>query len=112
MLDQRIEDARTAGKNPFDVMPSDDAAVAALIKPYTRTFQQTMNDLDTEQFGASRSEPAGAADLKTQAGIVAAHRAGKITREQATQALIDGGFAAAPPPTAAPAPALQVPLAR
>lgn len=101
MLDDKIEEYRKAGKNPGDLLrPSspDYMGKPEAIEHYKGPLQKLLQDAP---------KPGAAADLSSQAGIVAAYKAGNISREEASRRLIAGGFAAAPG-TAQPQP--QAPL--
>jgi len=100
-----------AGKSPGELVAQD--KLETLVKPFRRSDAELARDQLTAGVEAGAGSPAGAAapDLTTQAGIVAAYRANKLSRQQAEEALIRGGFAAADaPPVPPPAPALHPPI--
>lgn len=111
MLDQRIDEYQKAGKNPFDLLTPgkpDYMGAPDVLKPLKRTFQQAVEDVDTEQFGAGAT---GAVDLSTPAGLKAAVAAGKITRQAGEAEAVKRGWIAAPAPVApVAAPTLSVPV--
>lgn len=90
------QDGIAAGKSPSELVEKKN--IDALIQPYLRTPAERMRDRLAEGIGAPTAASPGP-DLTTQAGIIAAYRAGQIGYAQASQALIGGGFAAPAGPT-------------
>lgn len=91
-----------AGKSPGELLAKD--KLDALMAPFRRTDAERARDMVGAEATATGNQPAQPAnapvDLSTQAGIVAAYRAGKLSRDQAAKELVDRGFAApaiAPP---------------
>jgi hypothetical protein len=111
MLDQQIADYRKTG-NPSDLLTPGNPhylGTPEALKPYKRTFQQMMDDINVAQFGATGRDEAPV-DLKTPAGLKAAFAAGKISREAADAIALEKHWIA-PPPAPDPRDALAAPLA-
>ena len=86
------------GKSPYQLLSQDskDYIVGDLIKTYKRPDAEELQDrieAGDEAVKDTNNEPI---DLKSAPGIAKAFRAGRVTREQAQQAAIDGGFMKAP----------------
>src|SRR6185312_5876350 len=99
---QAYQQGISAGKTPAQLLSAEspDFIVDKVMKPYLRTDAQLMHD----RLAAGADEAKGSTkqfDLSTQDGIIGAYHANppQITREQAGQLLIKGGFASAPEPT-------------
>lgn len=114
----QIQKLKAAGKTVGDIYdPKSPDYVGKMIKAFVRTPAQVQADLAAEN-GILPGAPTQAkqsgggffpdwsavtppkADMTTKDGIVQAYRAGQITREEAGAALVKGGFAIAPAPTA------------
>lgn len=84
-----------AGKTPAQLLnPDSQDYVGKSIPSFKRDPKQWASDMlqDGDQ-AAAPGAPAAPIDLKSEAGIVAAYKAGKLDRNAAAQALIQGGFA-------------------
>lgn len=99
------------GKTPFQLLSKDspDFIVDKLVGAYKRSPAQIAADMlqENEPGGAPAAAPAAAAptlDPNSQSGIIALYNSGKMTRDQATQALISKGYARPAAPATAPAP--------
>jgi len=114
ILDQKIDDYRNAKKNPLDLLdPSkpDFMGKPEAIKSFRSPLVVQLADTVNKSASVSRNLPAPDPDVSRQlvaagrsvvdanaaASIVAAFRAGTMSREDATKALIDGKFAAPAP---------------
>lgn len=102
-----------AGKSAADLLdPGSKDYLGASITSFKRPLSQWTADMMGENDLAPGTAPAAgqkppAIDMTSRDGIVAAYRSGRISRQEAAQALVSRGFAIQPaaPPTAAPAPA-------
>jgi hypothetical protein len=106
----------SVGKSPQEILTKEN--IDNVMKPFVRTPAQLSKDLADAQAqqsailggdAAAGGEAAkGTPDMATQAGIISAYRSGQISRNDATAALIKGGFAAPPVPPAPAAPTIPM----
>lgn len=99
---------RKDGKTSVQLLnPDSPDYVGKAIKNYKRPQNEWLKDmLESNAPGGGTSD----LDLTSQDGIIAAYRANKITRDDASAALIKGGFATAPVAPAVTAPVPTAPV--
>lgn len=98
---QYYEKGIAEGKTPAELLKKEN--IDSLISPLKRTDAQRARDMIEGGVDTTKDATAPAdLDLKSQAGIVSAYQRGKISRDQASQALIVNGFAAPAAPEVHP----------
>jgi Transglycosylase SLT domain len=88
------------------------SAIASFRRPMTTWVQDMLQENEPGGVPAATAAPQAAAapDLTTKEGIIAAYNSGKISRDQASQALVSRGLARPAQPASAPAQAPVVAL--